>query len=72
MDKNNTKGIGLGIFDVVGVVFIILKLCKIIDWSWWWVTAPFWLPAIIVILLSLIMAIIIEGQNKRKLKDENL
>ena len=24
--------------------FIVLKLCKVIDWSWWWVTSPLWLP----------------------------
>jgi len=30
------------VFGVLGVVFITLKLCHVIDWSWWWVTAPFW------------------------------
>jgi len=24
------------------VVFLVLKLCGVIDWSWWWVTAPLW------------------------------
>ena len=28
--------------DVVQVVFIILKLCKLIDWSWWFVLIPTW------------------------------
>ncbi|HEX2750734.1 MAG TPA: hypothetical protein VHM91_22205 [Verrucomicrobiales bacterium] len=30
-----------------GVVFaglLILKLCGKIEWSWWWVTSPLWLP----------------------------
>lgn len=29
--------------DVVQVVFIILKLCKLIDWSWWVVLIPIWI-----------------------------
>lgn len=29
--------------DVVQVVFIILKLCKLIDWSWWIVLIPIWI-----------------------------
>lgn len=24
------------------LIFMVLKLCHIIDWSWWWVTAPLW------------------------------
>jgi hypothetical protein len=33
--------------NLLGVAFVILKLCKVIDWSWVWVTMPFWvLPAI--------------------------
>lgn len=27
---------------LIGVAFVVLKLCHVIDWSWWWVTAPFW------------------------------
>ena len=27
---------------MLGVVFVTLKLTDVIDWSWWWVTAPFW------------------------------
>ena len=24
------------------LLFLTLKLCGVIDWSWWWVTAPIW------------------------------
>lgn len=24
------------------VVFLVLKLTSVIDWSWWWITAPLW------------------------------
>ena len=35
---------------VLFIVFLILKLTAIINWSWWWVTAPLWIPAIIVLI----------------------
>ena len=35
---------GIGIFGVLGIVFIVLKLAKVIAWSWWLVLAPFWIP----------------------------
>ncbi|QDU82646.1 hypothetical protein Pla110_44070 [Polystyrenella longa] len=35
---------GIGVFGLLGVVFVTLKLCDVIDWSWWWVTAPLWGP----------------------------
>ena len=31
---------------------IVLKLCKVIAWSWWWVLAPAWIPAAIVLLIA--------------------
>lgn len=27
---------------VLFVVFLVLKLIHVIDWSWWWITAPLW------------------------------
>lgn len=46
---------GIDLTGVLFIVFLILKLTNVIDWSWWWVTAPLWGPialafAIIVIL----------------------
>ena len=33
---------GISLLGLLGVAFIILKLCKVIDWSWWYVTLPLW------------------------------
>ena len=35
--------------DALIILFIVLKLCNIIDWSWWWVLSPVWINAIIAI-----------------------
>jgi len=33
---------GIGVLGLLGVLFVAFKLLGIINWSWWWVTAPFW------------------------------
>ncbi len=43
------------ICDVLTVVFVVLKLVGVIDWSWWWVLAPFWIPFLLYIILSVIV-----------------
>lgn len=35
---------------VLFVVFLVLKLTGTIDWSWWWVTSPLWISAVIFII----------------------
>ena len=50
---------GIGFFEALGLVFIILKLCGVIDWSWWWVLAPIWMPVALVLGIIIIFAIII-------------
>lgn len=29
---------------ILFVVFLVLKLTNTVDWSWWWITAPIWIP----------------------------
>lgn len=35
---------GPGICGLLLVAFVVLKLCGVIGWSWWWVLAPLWIP----------------------------
>ena len=49
---------GIGVFGLLGVAFVILKLCDVIDWSWWWVTAPFWGGLALVLGAGIITLII--------------
>ena len=38
----SSSGIGLG--GLLAILFIGLKLCHVIDWAWFWVLAPVWIP----------------------------
>lgn len=44
MSNNNSSSGGISFLGVLAIVFIVLKLCKVITWSWWWVTCPLWGP----------------------------
>jgi hypothetical protein len=50
--KVNNSG-GIGFAGLLTIVFITLKLTGYIDWSWWWVLAPLWIPIVLVLLFIL-------------------
>lgn len=43
--------------ELLLVAFIVLKLCGVIGWSWWWVLAPFWIPAGFAALVLLVLGL---------------
>lgn len=43
---------------ILFIVFLILKLNKNIDWSWWWVTSPLWISFILWFVCCLIAVVI--------------
>lgn len=55
----SSGGIGLG--TAVFLIFLTLKLTHVIDWSWWWVTAPLWGPIVALLSFILIAALLIGG-----------
>lgn len=55
---DSKKSVGLGICDVLAIVFVVLKLVGVIDWSWLWVLSPIWINLIIVLVLCGIIAIL--------------
>ena len=56
--SKNSSGSGIGLGTILFVVFLVLKLTNFIDWSWWWVTAPLWIPFAIAGVLFLLAGII--------------
>ena len=58
---------GVGFFGLLGIVFIALKLTEYIDWSWWWVLAPLWMPT----ALGLALLIALVAWCRRKERGEN-
>ena len=51
--------------SLLSVAFIVLKFCNVIDWSWWWVLAPIWIPIALVIILLILKFIVEDAQIRR-------
>ena len=35
---------GTSLTTLLFIAFLVLKLTNVIDWSWWWITSPLWIP----------------------------
>jgi membrane protein YdbS with pleckstrin-like domain len=70
MENNNSNRSvsgGIGFSGLLTIVFIILKLCNVIDWSWLWVLAPLWISfalGIIILIVVVILQVIIEKNDR--------
>ena len=62
MDNKAKQG-GLGIFSVLTIIFIVLKLLGVIRWSWIWVLSPIWISAVIVVA---VFSVILTGGRIKK------
>lgn len=67
MEKSSKIGAGLN--GLLFITFLVLKLTHIIDWSWWWVAAPLWIPfvlGIIVLIFSTTRLVRTVKRNNKK------
>lgn len=57
---NSNKGVGCIVLIAIQltIVFIVLKLTNVIDWSWIWVLAPIWIYAGLFILVMAALGIL--------------
>lgn len=56
--SNNTSSGGVGFLGLLTIAFVVLKLTHYIDWSWWWVLSPVWIPlAVLGILLAIVVIV---------------
>lgn len=59
-NKRNTevRYTSIGFCNLLALVFIVLKLCGVISWSWIWVLAPIWIPIAFVFGIVIVCIII--------------
>lgn len=61
-DNSSSNSGGIGFLGLLAVLFIGLKLTEYIDWSWWWVLSPLWIPfAIMFGFIGIVMLFVIIG-----------
>lgn len=52
MNQNEkTRSMGITFMEALFLLFLGLKLTGHVDWSWFWVLSPVWIPAVFVIVL---------------------
>ena len=65
MSKTSSSSSGgggsIGFLGFLQLIFITLKLCRVIDWSWWLVLIPLWISLGFVVIIILMLLFI----NKR-------
>ena len=66
MSKSNSSTSGLGFTSLLLLAFIVLKLCKVIDWSWWWVLSPAWITACIAFIVLAVFFILKKSDKENK------
>lgn len=54
---NNSSSSGVGFFGVLTIVFVVLKLVGVIDWSWIWVLSPSWGSVLVSLIVLIVVAI---------------
>jgi|688.fasta_scaffold871278_2 hypothetical protein len=62
MTENKTKNSSIGLGTIIFLIFLVMKLAKIgevANWSWWWVTAPLWIPMVFILIVLLVFLLIL-------------
>ena len=64
--KVNNNSDGIGFVGTLTIAFIVLKLMKIIDWSWWWVLSPLWISTLVaIVVVAAVFLVIWLKETKR-------
>lgn len=64
--NNSTKVIttGPGLGTLLTIAFIILKLCGVITWSWFWVLSPLIFTIALILIATVIILILVIRFNR--------
>jgi hypothetical protein len=60
MSESKSSSSGLGIGTILFLIFLTLKLAEIGPvqyWSWWWITAPLWIPLALIVIIMFIVGL---------------
>lgn len=56
-NTTETSSGGIGFVGLLTILFIGLKLAKVIAWSWWWVLSPLWIAASIALTITAVVVL---------------
>ena len=68
-NSSSSSSSGTSILGLLGIVFVVLKLTNVINWSWWYVTMPFWGGLALLLVVGIIwlpFLLIKKSSNNKK------
>jgi len=68
MNTNSYSG-GIGFLGLLQIVFIVLKILGVVNWSWWLVFIPVWISVLSFLIIFIIM-LIVSGHLERNIQNE--
>lgn len=68
-DKKSNNSISF--CGLLAIVFIVLKLTKVISWSWIWVLSPLWVPLVLDLVIFIVYFILKLIQGILESKNHN-
>jgi low affinity Fe/Cu permease len=72
MSSDSNRSSGLGFASVLTLIFIVLKLVGVINWSWIWVLCPLWINFSLAIILLIIIAIMDNNFSNKRNKSKRI
>ena len=61
-----TSSSGLSFTGALTILFIGLKLCNVINWSWWWVLSPIWISlSLVFFILAIVLTVAIIAEASK-------
>ena len=71
MKEQHEPSTGAITVSLLEIAFIVLKLCGVIEWSWWWVLSPLWLTTAICVVLVLVLVVVASITCSQKDKESD-
>ena len=65
MENKNVQSSGINFGGILLLIFLILKLTNNINWSWWWVLSPIWIPIALIIIVIILSALVHSTKSYR-------
>lgn len=78
MSNTQTTSGGIGFTGLLTLILLTLKLLGQITISWWWVFAPLWAPALLLLvlvaiyLLGVLVVVLLSQKSSKKSQTKNV
>ena len=70
--NRNSSSSGIGICGVLTIVFVVLKLVGVINWSWLWVLCPLWIDILLTVIVLVVLAVLGDRKIKKNEKSKRI